>query len=211
MERPVASPAAEELYAALDPALTVYDEANEWIALKLMMALVAGSIDQLHGYLIDDVDDLGQWEPIFDPATCPVEALPYLAQFAGAIIRPNMDTESRRNAIDAPEAFSRGRPASVEAVARRRLTGTQTVILTERYTDNAWRLRIETIEAETPEPAETEREIEEEQKPIGILLFFNTRIAWTWGEVETESATYPTWQSIAEAFDTWEEFYAHEP
>lgn len=210
--RPDASPAAEELYAALAPVQEAADEASgEWIGLKACMALVAGKIDLIHGYLIDDEQDYPAWAIIFDPHRAPVEALPYLAQFDGAILRPDMDAEARRNAILAPEAFARGRLASLEAVARRRLTGTKTVIVTERYTGDAWKLRVETLVSETPEPAETQREIIEFQKPIGILLFFNTRTAWTWGEVKVEKATYPTWTAVKAAFPTWKAFRTHEP
>jgi Phage tail protein (Tail_P2_I) len=212
MPRPEASPAAEELYAALAPVQEAADEASgEWIGLKVCMALVAGKIDLLHQILIDDVDDLAAWEVVFDPLRCPAEFLPYLAQFDGAIFRPDMDEEGRRNAIRAPEAFARGRLSSIEAVAKRRLTGTKTVVVTERYTGDAWKLRVETLASETPEPAETKREIVEFQKPIGIVLFFNTRTPWTWGEVKAESKTFPTWASVKTAFPTWKDLRTHEP
>lgn len=210
--RPDASPAAEELYAALAPIQEAADEATgEWTGLRLCAALVAGKVDLIWDYLIDDETDLGAWEVIFDPLRAPVEALPYLSQFDGAVLRPDMDDDARRNAILAPEAFARGRLSSIEAVAKRRLTGTKTVIVTERYTGDAWKLRVETLESETPEPAETQREVIEFQKPIGIVLFFNTRVPWTWGEVKAESATYPTWKSVREAFPTWKDFRTHVP
>src|SRR3954462_4945245 len=97
--RPEASPAAEELYAALDPPFTVGDEQRDWIALKICMAITAGRIDLLHRYLIDDVTNLPAWGIIFDPERCPVEALPYLAQFSGAVLTPEMDEAARRLAI----------------------------------------------------------------------------------------------------------------
>lgn len=208
--RPDASPAAEEIYAALDPAFTAADEANEWVALKICMAIVAGKIDLLHSYLIDDITNLPAYAVIFDPERCPLGALPFLSQFGGAILTPEMDEEARRNAIKAPEAFSRGRPASLEAVARRRLTGTKTVILTERYTGNAWRIRVETLEEETPDPAGTEADIIAYQKPIGIRLFFNGRVNWTWGEAKA-SVEFPTWKAVKEAFASWHDYRTFEP
>lgn len=211
MPRPEASAAAEEIYAALEPAFTAGDEGRDWISLKICMAITAGKINLLHSYLIDDITNLPNWAIIFDPERCPTEALPYLAQFDGAILTPDMDAAARRAAIQTPEAFSRGRLASLEAVAKRRLTGTKTVVITERYTGDAWRLRVETIEAETPDPDGTVTDILDYQKPIGIKLFFNSRVPWTWGEVKAESATYPTWKSVREAFPTWKAFRTHEP
>jgi Phage tail protein (Tail_P2_I) len=210
MAKPEASDAALELYEALDPAFTKGDEDRDWPALRLCIALVSGALDQVHEY-VTDTDDGPGWQIIFDPQRCPTSALPYLAQFAGAKIRDDMSEAQIRAAIEEPEAFGRGTPAQIERVAKRRLTGSKTVILTERYTGNAWRLRVETVESETPEPGKTEAEITEEAKPIGVLLFFNTRAAWTWEEIEAEAGTYPTWTSIGEAFASWEELIAHEP
>lgn len=211
MSEPSASLAARELYEALEPAFTQGDSERDWVTLKICMAIVAGRIDLLHSYLIDDITNLPAWGVIFDPERCPPEALPFLSQFDGAIFTPEMGGEAQRNAIKVPEAFSRGRLASIEAVAKRRLTGTKSVIVTERYTGNAWRLRVETIEAETPEPEQTKADIITFQKPIGIVLFFNTRVPWTWAEVKAEKSTYPTWTSTNAAFSTWFDFRTYTP
>ena len=175
------------------------------------MAICAGRIDLLHELLIDDITNLPAWGIVMDPTLCPEACLPYLAQFSGALLTPEMDEAAQRAAIEVPEAFSRGRLASLEAVAKRRLTGTKAVIVTERYAGSAWRLRVETIEAETPEPEQTRADIIRFQKPVGIVLFLNTRAVWDWGEVKAESATYPTWESVKKAFATWLDFRSHEP
>lgn len=211
MPKPDASPAALELCSALEPAFTSGDEDRNFIALRICMALVAGKLDLLWSYLIDDETDLPAWSVIFNPETAPAETLPYLAQFGGAVLTPEMTEEARRKAIQTPEAFSRGRLASLEAVAKRRLTGTKTILVTERYTGNAWRLRIESLESETPDPEGTLADILTYQKPIGVVLFFNQRAAWTWGEVKAEKATYPTWLSVKKAFSTWLDFRTHKP
>jgi hypothetical protein len=209
--RPEASPAAEELYAALAPVQEAADEASgQWIGLKACMALTAGKIDLLHSYLIDDEQDAPAWAIIFDPLRCPVEALPFLAQFDGAVIRPSMSEEEVRDAIRQPQAFQRGTVAQIEAICKRSLTGTKTVVVTERYTGDPWKLRVETLASETPDQARLKAELIEEAKPIGILLFFNTRVAWTWGEVKAESSTYPTWKKVKELFPTWKDFRTHE-
>jgi Phage tail protein (Tail_P2_I) len=201
------SPAAEELYEALAPAFTEPDEDGDLSLLGLCNALVSGSIDAIHLYVTEQEGRPG-WQIILDPQRAPAEVLPWLAQFDGATLRPDMDTAQRRDAIVTPEAFGRGTIPAIERVAKRRLTGTKTVIITERYTGSAWRLRIETIEGETPEPEKTEQEIVDEQKPIGIVLFFNSRAVWDWAEVVFEKAT---WLKLREDFPTWFDVRTYEP
>jgi hypothetical protein len=210
MPKPEASPAALELYEALEPAFTTGDEDRDWIALRICMAIVAGRLDLLHSYLIDDILNLPAWAVIFDPERCPAEALPYLAQFSGAVLTPEMTEAARRNAIQTPEAFSRGRLASIEAVVKRRLTGTKAVVVTERYTGDPWRLRIETLESETPDQAAIEADLIRFQKPVGILLFMNSRANWDWGEAK-ESLEHPTWGDVKEDFADWFSYRTHEP
>lgn len=210
MPKPEASSAALELYEALEPAFTAGEEANDYLTLRICMAITAGRLDLLHELLIDDVTNLPAWGIVFDPATCPEACLPYLAQFGGAVLTPEMDEAARRNAIQFPEAFSRGRLASLEAVAKRRLTGTKAIIVTERYTENAWRLRVETIEAETPEPEETKADIIAYQKPVGIVLFFNQRVVWDWGEAKA-SLEFPTWADVKAGFATWFDYRTFVP
>lgn len=210
MSEPNASPAARAIYEGLDPAFTRADPDNDFTTLRMCMAIVAGKIDLLWEYLIDDVTNLPALAILLDPERCPESALPWLSQFSGADLTPEMTEEARRLAIQTPEAFSRGRVKSIEAVAKRRLTGTKSVIVTERYTGSVWRLRIETLEEETPDPDGTEADIIAYQKPIGILLFFNSRVNWTWGEAK-KSAEFPTWKSVKENFATWHDYRTYKP
>lgn len=207
MPAPEASPAALEIYEALSPAFTQYDEDNDWAVLRLLNALTSGVIDQVYSYVTEEGDRPG-WQVILDPDAAPAEVLPWLAQFGGATLRPDMTEEQMRDAIKTPEVFRRGSIDAIKQVAERRLTGTKTVIITERYTGSAWRLLIETLEGETPESDKTEAEIIAEQKPIGILLFFNRRAVWDWLEVRTEKAT---WLKLREDFPTWFDVRTYEP
>jgi Phage tail protein (Tail_P2_I) len=205
--QPEVSDAALELYEALDPAFTTGDEDRGWPTLLLCAALVSGDIDAIHELVTDSEDGLG-WEILFDPTNVPARYLPWLAQPAGAVLRPDMDEAQQRAAIMEPEGFGRGTLAAIESVAKRRLTGTKAVVITERYTGSAWRLLIETLEDETPDPDLTEAEIIAEQKPIGILLFFNSRAAWSWEELVAEEAT---WLDVREDFGTWFDVRVFEP
>lgn len=207
MPKPAVSQATSELYEALSPAFTQGDEDRGWVALSLCRAICAGRLDVLHEILIDDVTNLPAWGIVFDPERCPEAMLPYLARFSGALLTPEMDEAARRAAIQVPEAFSRGRLASIEAVTKRRLTGTKFVQVDERVGGNAWRLRVNTIESETPEPEQTEADIIRYQKPIGVVLFFNRVIPWDWEELVAEKAT---WAVVKEEFATWGELRSHE-
>jgi hypothetical protein len=207
MARPDVSEATEELYAALAPAFAQIDEATDWTLLRFCAVLTAGNIDQIHSYVIDTDGGPG-WQIILDPDRCPVEVLPWLAQAVGARFTPDMDETMQRAAVKDPEVFARGRPAAIVAVAKRRLTGTKSVILTERYTGNAWRIQITTIDSETPFPELTEAEIRAEQKPVGIVLFFNTLAAWDWAELILEEAT---WADVVKDFGTWFDVRIHVP
>lgn len=207
MPKPEVSPAALELYAAVDPAFTQSDEAHDWTMLKLVSALTTGNIDLIYE-IVTDRDAGPGWQILLDPERCPAAALPYLAQFVGARLTQGMSVAEQRAAIGDPEGFGRGTPSAIVAVAKRRLTGTKTALLVEFYTGNAYRMKLVTLESETPEADETLREILEEQKPIGIRLFFNTSPDWDWAELEGEQAT---WGDVEEEFATWGAVVTHTP
>lgn len=211
MAEPAASDAARALYDALAPAFTEGDEDRDWIALKVCMALTAPAVSQIFGYVNDQADGTPGWAIVMNPDEAPVEVLPWLAQFNGAKLRDNMTEAEKRSAIALPEGWERGTLAAIRQTVERRLTGTKTVLITERYTGSAWRVLIETLPEETADQEAIERELAELQKPIGIIFFFNERPTWDWDEVLAESVEYPDWDAIEEAFSTWDEFRVHEP
>jgi hypothetical protein len=206
-EAPEVSAAAEELYAALDPAFTSADEDNDWAALRLCAAIVSGNLDAIHELVTDSADGVG-WSILFDPTNVLARYLPWLAQGAGAVLRPDMDEAQQRSAIKDPESFGRGTVASIESVAARRLTGTKAVTVTERYTGRAWRIKVVTDPTETPDPTLTEAEIKRDAKPLGLVLFFNSSPPWSWEEVGLE---FDTWEDFEAAFETWADAEAFSP
>lgn len=209
MPAPEASPAALTLYEALTPAFTFGDENRGYPLLRFLNGLSAGTLSKVHR-LVTEQEGRPGWQVALDPDLADLEDLPWLAQFGGANLRPDMDEAQQRDAVKAPEVFRRGTIPAIVQVAERRLTGTKTVIVTERYTEKAWRLRIETLAGETPEPTITQAEIIAEQKPVGIVLFFNTRVNWTWGEAK-ESVEFPTWGDVKAGFASWHDYRTYEP
>lgn len=196
--KPAVSAAAEELYAALEP-FAALDEETDWTTLRVCDALVTGDLDLLHE-LVTETDTRAPWELLFDPAHCPASCLPYLGQYVGVPITAEMSEAEAREAIAEPSGFGRGTVKQIETVAKRFLTGSKTVIVTERYLGQAWRLLVETLEGETPNPAELEAAILREAKPIGIRLFLNKKVVWNWGEVRAVKAT---WLVVREQYATW--------
>lgn len=205
--KPEASEAALELYDALAPAFTQFDEDHDWATLKFCSALTSGNIDLIHE-IVSDRDSGPGWQILLDPDECPAAALPYLARFVGAPLTPAMTEAEQRAAISNPEGFGRGTPAAIVAVTKRRLTGTKTVLLVEFYTGLAYRMKIVTLESETSDPDATLADILREQKPIGIRLFFNASPDWTWKELVEEQAT---WKDVKEEFATWGAVVTHSP
>ena len=140
----------------------------------------------------------------------PIEQVPdWLAQFGGSVLTPDMDEAEKREAILEPSNFERGTLRWLEQVAKRRLTGTKTVTITERYTGSAYKLQVKTITSETPESAATKADIEREAKPVGILLFFNSISTWTWKTMR-ETVEYNTWLKAREKSSTWFKLRTHE-
>lgn len=209
MPAPSPSAAALELYEQLEPAFTDGDAGRGYPTLWLCVALTTGNISLIHDWVTDQEDRPG-WQVLLDPARAPTIILPWLAQFDGAVLLPSMTDAAKRDTIRNPAAWERGTVSFLETVAKRHLTGSKTVVVTERYTGSAWKIRVETLTVETPEAAVTEREIREEAKPIGIVLFFNSRATWTWG-LMNEQAEYNTWAKLQAKLATWGAVIAHEP
>lgn len=207
MAAPPVSPPAQEFYEALAPTFTVGDEDRGYPLLKLCNALCPSPIRQIHSYVTDQEDGTPGWVIVFDPDNAPVEVLPYLAQFDGAEIRPDMDEAQIRDAIRSPQGFGRGRPSALAKIAQRHLTGGKTVLLDERSdgtvgVDKPWQMRIRTLASETPDPELTEREIRAEWKPIGIVLTYLAIDGQTWGDLRLDHAT---WADVQADYATWEE------
>lgn len=191
--------AAEELYEALSPAFSNLDADG---SLERFCAVItSGDLSLIHDWVIDT--DLGPgWQILLNPAQAPAIVLPWLAQFDGAVLLPSMNEAEQRLTITSPQAFGRGTVPQMEEVAKRWLTGSKTVIITERYTESAWRIQIKTLPGETPNPTGMKAAIEAEAKPIGIVLFFNENNAINWKELRERVASN-TWLKVREKYATW--------
>jgi hypothetical protein len=143
---------------------------------------IAAMFGQVESYSLDTVDGDGNELPgygiVFDVDLCPVEALPYLAQFVGETLPTTASEADARARILGQPTRRRGTPAGITAACRDTLTGTRAVFFEERSaeacpTDPAYGLMIRTNASETPDPAATEAAFRS-NLPGGIILLYIT-------------------------------------
>lgn len=178
------------LYSRLWPH-TLGDEDNNWDLIRFCEALAGGLFEHVRSYVADEGGRSG-WEVVFDVDTCPVEALPYLAQFVGVRFEDSLTVAQQREKIKNRPAFRRGTPASIESAAKLHLTGTKFVFMEERFEGKAYRLLIRTFDSETPEESRTKSDITA-QKPAGIVLDYESTVMKTYAQILAEDPTYTDW------------------
>lgn len=202
MARPEVSSAAEELYASLG-VLASEDEDNDWHLLKFCDALVEGLGIAMIDTYVSDSDDRPGWQIVFDPDDSPEEALPYLGQFVGVELEPELTVAEQRLKIKLPEGFRRGTLAALEAAIQRTLTGSKTVLIEERPDGEAYQLYIRTFASETPSEDATLAAILT-QKPIGIVLepAYEAITGQSWDDLQA-SAT--DWDDVESTYADWSE------
>jgi hypothetical protein len=123
----------------------------------------------------------------------PLWILPWLANLVGVVWHGAPTEDLRALILDRP-AFRRGTTAAIVEAARATLTGSQYVFVVERDT-SPWRLTVVTLASETPDAAETYRQMLR-QKPFGLVLTHTVAAGKTWAEsVGTWAAATPTWDA----------------
>lgn len=200
MDRPAVAPSTERFYEDLGEALTNPDAEHEWSLLRWVNVVCEAMIEPVDQY-VRDRDEYPGWVIALDPDNAPVGALGYLAQFVGVTLEPKLTEAEQREKINAPEGFNRGTPAAIAAAVKRTLTGTKTVLITEREGGNAYRYRVRTYASETPDPAATEAVVRSRLvKPIGHKVFYSALEAQLWADVLTK---HDTWADVLASYDDW--------
>lgn len=148
--------------------------------------------------LVRERDGQAGWAIALDPENCPPEALPYLAQYVGAILTPNMDLVQQRAEIKEPSGWSRGRVPAIKLAARRELTGTELVIVRERKPEPGY-LYVRTLLSEDADPVRTEATVRS-QTPAWLALDFEALEGVTWADV---TSGWEDWAAVSAAFESW--------
>ena len=191
MSRPVVSQSAEDLYEILKP-LAFADSLYDYPLLKMCEATV-GRIQLVRDYGTD-------WSIVVNIDTTPEAALPWLAQFVGVTIPPEMLANAMREYVKATPGFKRGSPGAMVAQVQQLLTGNKTVIFRERW-GGAYFLSVRTYINETPSEANVLDALMA-QKPAGIILDYDAVAGQEWQQLFEDHAT---WQAVFTTYSDWQE------
>ena len=194
---------AQALYALVEE-LAVDDPNNDWMLLRLCMALCR-AYDDLYAVLDTWEGSYEPWSAILDVDRCPELVLPWLAQFVGVRLRG--DEANPRGIIRAEEGFHRGTPAAMMEAGRLVLTGARRIGLIERAAGNPYRLRVDTELAETPDP-NLLRQAVLSQKPAGITLELTVVEGQRYADVTSSGRTYG---QVLSTFGTYERLRRDDP
>lgn len=200
MAQPAVAQATEEIYEDLVP-LNEADEVNNWHLILFLDAIMATLIEDVRSWVADR-DNMPGWAVLLNVDEAPPEGLPWLAQFIGAIFKVGMSEDDQRLTIKTPNNHLRGRKSSIVKAAQRTLTGTQLVVVRERFglaEDHPYRLFIRTYDAQTPDESVVLADILE-QKPGGIRLDYESVPGQLYDQVKEKYASY---NAVKAAYDNY--------
>jgi hypothetical protein len=182
MAQPVVSPLSQEIYdALLHLARRPHNDADySWAALRLVAA-VPEQVADLDDLASDGATGLPGWSRLLDIDLAPAWALSWLAQLVGASCIDGLSVADQRMCIRDASGRRRGTVAAMRTAAQATLTGGRQVLITERYQGFAYRLRVQTYSAETPNSTVTRAAIVS-QKPAGLVLTYDVLLGPTWDQ-----------------------------
>lgn len=159
---------------------------------------------ELYGF---DTEDFEGWTILLDVDRCPVEALPYLAQYVGERLPAGLTEDEMRQWIrDAPNQ-QRGTLKSLVDATQRYLTGGKTVTVIERDLGHPDHVTVVTYTSETPDSAQVLAEINT-VFPAELTLAYVVSGGQIWSQV---IATDPDWANSMAESATWADLMAETP
>jgi hypothetical protein len=171
-----------------------------WPLLRTAAAWVETLLDPVYE-VVRERDGQRGWAVLLDPANCPAKGLPYLAQYVGAELTPEMDEAQQRAEIEEPTSWKRGQLPAIKLVGARGLTGTKRVIVRSR-TPSVGHHYIRTLASETPSPERTEFTLRKKGVPAWEMLDYEAIDGVT---VEDVAAGWKTVADLAAAFSSVED------
>lgn len=201
MAAPTLTTTAERLYDDVAP--LAYDDEAQGYALALYLQALATMLDEVADLSRDSEEGRPGWSQLFDLDTVDAKFLPYVGQFIGVTVPPELSAEAQRARIRSTDGFRRGTPAAIIGAAQQHLTGTQKVYLTERHA-SAYRLTVATLTSETPDPDAVVRALAE-QKPAGLIL---THSVIPGGDFDTLRDTHSDFADVTATFANFDELRA---
>ena len=188
------------LWEQLYDALGFHREADpdQGYALRKFCEAWCAAIVPAYDLVRERADGTAPWGILFDAERCPAESLPYLAQYVGVVITPEMSEEQIRDEIGQPTGWSRGQEASIRIACQRTLTGARRVTVRPRTPSPGFHY-IRTLAWETPEPDRTEAVLRR-SVPAWEVLDYEAVVGVAWEDV---AASWADWSTITSTFDSW--------
>ena len=174
---------ADQIYEAMGP----FAEDDQSGDLRKFIEALISPAEKVYEIVGESEQEFG-WSIALDTDLCPAVVLPWLAQWEGVTLTPDMSVAEQRQAIKDREGAARGRVATIRARIERTLTGTKRVIIRERN-PSPYSLYIRTIASETPDEDLTRAAILA-QKPAGIVLDYDAAVGITYIDLAADYDTY---------------------
>lgn len=215
--------AAARFYARLAP-ITEGDADRGHPLQRLVVAIMRAG--ELLYYLARESDTHAPWGKALDPDYAPSALLRWLALFPGVTLQPGDTDGEQRYRIKQAAGLYKSTPRAVIEELQLVLTGTRTVLLGWHAPDQ-WHYLVATLAAETPDPAAVARAVEA-QEPAGMVAAAVMTDDWSWFVLAPSliahreivdgqdsyviaAPEYPTWQSVLDAFATWQDLIDNTP
>jgi len=186
------------------------DEANDFALRKFCEAWCA-PLQPIYDLVRERADGTPPWGILFDVDNCPAECLPYLAQYVGVVLTPEMSEEQIRAELKEPTGWKRGQPEAIRIALRRTLTGDEPLVIIRPRTPEVGHHYIRTLLSQTPEPERTERVLREKLLPAWELLDYaaidgvtvlDVASSAKWTTVADLAAACPSVKDLAEILPT---------
>src|SRR5215471_3655682 len=136
---------------------------------------LTGLGDELFQEVQDWASDTDDGKPgysvLLDATRVPDEAIAYLAQFVGVMITKGMSYANQRTQLVGLANWKRGTVAAIQAAPVPFLTGSQTVIVKERFNSDPYQLEVMTYANETVDQNKALAALIS-QKPAGLVLTY---------------------------------------
>jgi hypothetical protein len=204
---PPAPEDASELWELLYSSLGfhVEDDEAQGFALRKFCESLCAPMQSVYD-LVREREGQAGWAIVFDVDNCPAYALPYLAQYVGVQITPEMSEEQIRDEIREPTGWKRGQPESIRIAARRTLTGEDPLVILRARTPEVGRTFVRTLTANTPDPTRTEAVIRAALPAWEVLdyaaiegVVFDDLTGSEFTTFEDVAAAFPTFRDLTEA------------
>jgi Phage tail protein (Tail_P2_I) len=161
--------------------------------------------------IVRERSDAPSWSILLDPDRCPAKALPYLAQYVGVAITPEMSEQQIRNEIREPTGWARGRPPAIRIATRRTLKplgDEELMVIIRPRTPEVGHHYVRTLLSQTPDPERTEYVVRN-AVPAWELLDYDAINGVTFSDITAKfesfgdlTAAFPTFKDLAEVLPT---------